>query len=181
MKFGDYKLRYMAETDLLQVLQWRNSDRVRPNMFNDKLITLEEHREWHQRIKYDSTVKYFIFEYKNNPIGVINISDLNSHSNECTWGFYIGETLVPRGSGTVMGYLALEYTFALEGIGKVVGHVLALNPASIRFHTRLGFVEIGKLTARAFKKGKYEDVIVMSLLNEEWKRVKQNIKNHLPQ
>ena len=36
----DYQLRIMSESDLEMVLDWRNSDRVRQNMYTDCLISL---------------------------------------------------------------------------------------------------------------------------------------------
>lgn len=42
---GDYALRSIKESDLEQLLVWRNSDRIRTKMLNQHIITMDEHRK----------------------------------------------------------------------------------------------------------------------------------------
>ena len=44
IKYG--YLRMLEYRDLDLVLQWRNTDRIRKNMFSDHIISVDEHYQW---------------------------------------------------------------------------------------------------------------------------------------
>jgi UDP-4-amino-4,6-dideoxy-N-acetyl-beta-L-altrosamine N-acetyltransferase len=172
----EFILRPMTEKDLKTVLDWRNSDHVRLNMFNDSLIGWEEHRQWFSRISAREDSSYRIFEIGRRPVGLVNFADIDRKSQSSFWGFYLGEPDCPRGSGFVMGYLALEHAFTDLRMRKVSGECFASNAASIRFHERLGFRREGLFIEHMSRAGKYEDVIRFGLLDREWLSLKPQIK-----
>ncbi len=133
-------IRSLREEDLPKVLAWRNSDRIRANMYNDHLITLEEHSAWFQRIQQDRNSQHLIFEYDDCPVGVINITQIDPQNNKCYWGFYLGETDTPRGCGLAMGYLGLNHIFGRSEIRKLCAEALVFNVASINYHRKLGLL-----------------------------------------
>lgn len=171
----NYRLRPMEEDDLEKVLEWRNTDRIRPVMFTDRIITMDEHRAWFKKLNREKNAVCNIFEFQRRPAGVVNIVQIDKYNNKCSWGFYLGEVDVPCGAGTVMGFLALEHIFEVIGIRKLLAEVLAFNAQSIKFHKKLGFVEEGRFAKHVFKNGKYEDVMAMALFREDW----LNLKNRL--
>ena len=170
------RLRPIEEADLVKVLEWRNSDRIRAVMFTDSIITINEHRAWFERLHKEKTAICRIFEFQDRPVGVVNIIQIDRHNNKCSWGFYLGEVDVPRGTGTVMGYLALEYIFEALGMRKLCAEVLAFNTTSIKFHKKLGFVEEGRFIKHVLKNDNYEDVIAMALFYEDWVKFKNRLK-----
>lgn len=172
----DYNLRAVEEADLGKVLVWRNSDRIRGNMYTDWIITMDEHRAWFKRLKQDLNTICMIFEYQGKPIGVVNVTHIDKSNNRCHWGFYLGETDVPRRSGMAMGYFALEYIFEVLGICKLCGEALSFNSQSIEYHKKLGFVEEGRFIKHVLKNGDYVDVISMAIFKEDWMNHKSNLK-----
>jgi RimJ/RimL family protein N-acetyltransferase len=46
------------------------------------------------------------------------------------------------------------------------------NKGGIKAYTKAGFKEEGRLRQANFRNGKYHDKIVMSILAEEWKKMK---------
>jgi methionyl-tRNA formyltransferase len=164
----DYNLRKLKKEDLELVLSWRNQERIRSNMYTDHIISPEEHQAWYQRIKSDPNSVYLVFEYQKRPAGLVSFTYIDRLNSKCMWGFYIAETELPRGSGTVMGYLALNHIFEVEKLRKVSGEVLDLNKPSRKFFERLGFSNEGTLRQHVKKNGKYIDVILYSQLANEW-------------
>ena len=161
-----YALRYMEEKDLQLVLKWRNSDRIRTNMFNDRRIKLKEHRDWYFNL--DKVKNHFlIFEYNNDPAGLVYFKDLDFDNLSCYWGFYIGKEKLPKGTGTKMGNLGLEFAFKKLNINKLCGQVFAFNHRSIQFHKKLGFIKENEF--KYFRNNKYEDVIRYVLYKNQWK------------
>lgn len=171
-----YRLREIRETDLDTILKWRNAKRVRENMFNDHLITMDEHKNWFKKIQFNSDYVYRIFEYEDNPAGLISFSNIDTKDKRCSWGFYLGDLVVPPGSGTVMGFLGLELAFESYDIRKVCSEVFNFNNRSISYHLKLGFVQEGKLIEQNFKNGKYEDVIVFALFKDKWLEKKSKLE-----
>jgi len=169
------RLRRMEQSDLDLVLRWRNSERIRQAMYTDHVITHDEHHAWFERVTRNNVTMHFVFECAGRPLGVVNVVDIDRSNLRCVWGFYIGEEDAPRGSGTSMGYLALEYLFEKEGFHRVIGEALADNEASIKYHRRLGFVEEGRLAEHVVKNGRYTDVILFAIIDRVWRAMKDNL------
>lgn len=166
-------MRPVERDDLERILEWRNSERIRTNMYSDHVITMEEHRAWFERTKQHSGSIYLIFEIRNQPAGLVYFADIDRNNGKSHWGFYLGAEDLPRGSGTAMGVIGLEYAFTQLNLRKLYGEVFAFNEASLRFHKKLGFVEEGRFAGHVLKSGVYEDVVSLALFREEWQKSRQ--------
>lgn len=164
----DFTLRPMSDNDLNLVRQWRNSERVRANMYTDHLITANEHQEWFSKAKDDPRSRYFVFEHKGTPVGVVNIVQIDDRNKKCYWGFYLGDTTAPKTSGPAMEYLALEYMFNILKMRKVCCEVFVFNEPVIKLHKKFGFVEEGKFVGHVLKNNNYEDVVSLAIFNDTW-------------
>jgi UDP-4-amino-4,6-dideoxy-N-acetyl-beta-L-altrosamine N-acetyltransferase len=169
----------LLETDLIQVLNWRNSEPIRMNMYTDRLISWEEHLEWYLRTKDSLSSRHMIFEYQEASLGVVNITQIDSVNHKCYWGFYLGEPNVAKGCGSAMGYLGLEYIFKELGIRKLCSEAFCFNQASIKFHKKLGFVEEGLLKQHIIKNHKYQDIVCLALFQDVWFEIANNILESL--
>ncbi len=175
LRYDACRLRPMEERDLPLVLEWRNSERIRRNMYTDHQITEDEHRAWFRKAQEQRKSIHLVFEIEDQPVGVVNITDFDMHNAACHWGFYIGSEDAPKGSGTAMGLLALEYIFEHLKIRKLIGEAFEFNDASIRFHERLGFVEEGRFIQHELKYGRYENVITLAHFNNRWHCIKESL------
>jgi UDP-4-amino-4,6-dideoxy-N-acetyl-beta-L-altrosamine N-acetyltransferase len=168
MNRNDCLLRPLSQGDLDLVLAWRNSDRVRSCMYTDHLISPEEHRLWFEATREAEFPCTLVFEYRGEPAGMKSISRIDRTSNRCHWGFYLGERELPRGAGSAMGFLALEYIFERQGFRKLCAEAFAFNEGSLRYHARLGFLQEGRFAAHVLKNGQYHDVLSFALFRETW-------------
>ncbi|MGB9903580.1 MAG: UDP-4-amino-4,6-dideoxy-N-acetyl-beta-L-altrosamine N-acetyltransferase [Desulfotomaculales bacterium] len=172
----DYQLRHIEEGDLTRVLEWRNSKRIRQFMFSDHIITMKEHMDWFKKIKQEKNTICKIFEYKGRPIGLVNIYQIDRRNKKCFWGFYLGEENLPHGTGTIMGFLALEYIFFQLQMRKLCGEVFAFNQASLNYFNKLGFIREGYFKKHVKKNRKYEDVIFFSLFKKDWVKIRKKLE-----
>lgn len=177
MHLEDYSLRKLDRSDLCMVLEWRNSERVRENMYSDQFITWEQHETWFSRIEHDCSSDYLIFQIKERPVGLINFTDIDRRNHKCFWGFYLGRIDLPKGTGRIMGFLGLEHIFKQELVRKVCGEVLAFNESSIAFHQRLGFKQEGRFKKHIWKNEQYVDVLSFALFKEDWQVHKTQLVN----
>ena len=169
-------LRAVEERDLELLLSWRNSERIRANMYTSHLISPAEHRAWFERLSREPDAFAFLFEADRRPLGVVNLNHLDWRNRRCHWGFYLGETDAPPGSGTRMAYLALLHIFEELKLQKVIGEAFPFNSASIAYHRKLGFSQEGHFVEHVLKDGSYLDILSFALLSHDWPRVKAELE-----
>lgn len=161
------QVRSMVESDLEQVLEWRNHPDIRRYMYTQHEIAFNEHKHWYKRASNNSDHYLLIFELDNKPTGFININKL-AHTNIADWGFYIAPDS-EKGTGKKLGITVLNYVFENLKLHKICGQALAYNIPSVKFHTSLGFTQEGLLRDQHFDGQSYHDVVHFGLLVNEWK------------
>jgi len=167
-RLDDYRLRPMAEPDKARILAWRNSERVRVNMYTDHLIGTDEHERWFAAAQVDDRGRYLVFENSTRPLGFVSFTGTVPKHGRCSWAFYLGEADVKPGTGSVMEFLALDYAFGALGIRKLCCEVFVFNTGVVRLHERFGFQQEGLLREHYRKGDKYADVVVLARFAAGW-------------
>lgn len=178
-RYADYKLRYAVESDLPILLKWRNSSEIQETAENDHTVTESEHRRWFADNGSNNRSNELIFEYKGTPFGQLNISRLDLKNGTAYWGYSRGENIAPRGSGTVMEYLALEYIFSVLKVRKLCGELFPFNEKVQRVHRKFGWVQEGMLRKHRLKNEVYQDVLCIALFAEDWTRIRGGMGREL--
>ncbi len=148
------------------VRRWRNQDFIREIMFNQEIISEEEHNKWILSLKDNPKKHVKIFFFNEIPLGVVTFTKISDSIFE--WGFYIGEKDAPRGMGSVLGISALDFYFAKLNSHKLCAEVLNYNEKSLAFHKKIGFTLEGILRKQYKQKNNFYDVHVFGLLKDEW-------------
>ncbi|MFJ8517776.1 UDP-4-amino-4,6-dideoxy-N-acetyl-beta-L-altrosamine N-acetyltransferase [Lysinibacillus xylanilyticus] len=168
-------LRDLVVDDLEKILAWRNQEHIRSVMFNDNIIEWQQHINWYKELKNSNRGISKIFTVNNVDYGILNVIDIDSYSNRCSWGFYIGDKKAPKGTGLLLGYTALEFVFKELKFRKLCAEVIETNKISCNFHEKLGFKLDGILRKQIKRNDKYEDIYVYSLFAEEWEVHKKQL------
>lgn len=179
LNYGSFSIRTIIPNDKDLILQWRNLERVRCNMYNDHVISQEEHDAWFDRALVDTFSSYLIFLHEEMPIGFISYTNINKLHNRCYWAFYLGETEVPRGAGSAMEFFALDYAFFTLKIRKLCCEVFIFNHGVIKLHDKFGFAHEGKLVEHCAKNGKYEDIVCLAKFGIGWVDEREQLKNRI--
>lgn len=161
--FKQTHMRPLEYEDLLMVLDWRNSDRIRMVMKNTALIQWTDHLEWFEKLKADSTREANIVELSNEPFGVVLFVNKDMHKKTCEWGFYVGMPKEKIPLGKFLAIQALEYIF--NDYEVVYAEVLKNNHRSISFHKDLGFMP--------YKEN--NDIIFLKLNSSDWRSIASSI------
>ena len=169
--FSKFRLRSLELQDGDRILEWRNASVIRTSMINDKIIDPVEHATWLKRTLVDAARTYFVFEVEAEAAGVIGFYAMDDERLHAEWSFYLRPTGVPRGAGTVMGFLALEWLFLEAKVFALKSEVISANQRSLRMHRRLGFSENG-VQRRVRRNGMWLDLIELSLNAEDWSRIR---------
>ncbi|MEI7814194.1 MAG: UDP-2,4-diacetamido-2,4,6-trideoxy-beta-L-altropyranose hydrolase [Coriobacteriia bacterium] len=169
------RLRRLRLEDRALLLRWRNSDRVRLAMSKQHIVEDDEHSAWIARALECEPPVYYIYECGGIPLGAVNFSDLDTVTAKCEWGFYIGETWAPKGSGTRMGMLALDLAFGDLRMTEVRAEVLEHNARSLAYHAKMGFKEAGIISGPSSDGGRMLKWRLMSLSAAEWAETRREL------
>lgn len=168
----------VRESDLELMLSWRNDPGVRNNMYITSEISIEQHVAWWQRMTVDPSVKYFIYNYKDKPSGVVYFTGIDSVNHQSMWGFYSSQN-APKGTGSRMEFLALDYAFNELSLKKLSCEVLDYNPAVISLHKKFGFEVEGIFKQHHLYLGEYRDIFRLAILNDVWAARRQSMLEKL--
>lgn len=160
-------LRDIKDDELSLILSWRNDPSVRNNMYTRHEITMEEHFSWWNKIRDLDSVKYFMYEYNNTPMGVVGFTAIDFKNRNAFWAFYSSPEAL-AGTGVRMECLALDYAFSNLALHKLNCEVLAYNKPVIRLHEKFGFKVEGILREHHFVDDIYVDIYKMGILKNEW-------------
>ncbi len=137
-----YGIRYSRVTanDLELLRYWRNQEFIRNTMQFRDYITPAMQKAWYAKInnKYNF---YFIIEYREKKIGLINCKDAGPDSNTAEGGIFIWEkkywgTPIPALASLTM----LQAVFDIFQSGEAsVATVACNNKVALDFNTALGY------------------------------------------
>jgi UDP-4-amino-4,6-dideoxy-N-acetyl-beta-L-altrosamine N-acetyltransferase len=168
-------LRPLAEADLLSVLSWRNSPKVRQQMYSSHQIGEKEHREWFQQMKTLDDFRWYIHENSEGvPDGVTYFTQYSKIKRSAFWGFYMSPEAKP-GTGASLGIDALDQAFFTLNLHKLNSEALASNQRSLHFHEKLGFRNEGVFRDFRFDGSRYFDVLRYGMLASEWLQMRPEV------
>ncbi|NUA25403.1 UDP-4-amino-4,6-dideoxy-N-acetyl-beta-L-altrosamine N-acetyltransferase [Cupriavidus basilensis] len=176
-RFDDCELRPIRPGDKDILLAWRNSDHVRSNMYTDHLIAPEEHERWFASALQHPSAQFAVFALRGVPVGFSSLTGISREHQRCTWGFYLGEQGLPKGTGSALGYLALAHAFDTLGMYKLSSEAFAFNHASLALHRKLGFREEGRLVEHYLKRGQRQDIVCLAKFSNQWGSDRQALRD----
>lgn len=160
-------LRPIREEEIETMRAWRNAPSIRLNMYTRHAISKEEHQAWWDKVQQRNDQQYFMFEMNGIPAGIVAFNDLDTNNQHSFWAFYASPE-APRGTGTKMEFLALEYAFNTLKLQKLSCEVLAFNEAVIKLHKKFGFEVEGVFRKHHKVEDQFIDVYRLGILAEEW-------------
>lgn len=132
-------LRQLTHSKIELIRKWRNHPKIQQFMEYRDEITPEMQEKWFNRIN-NSNNYFFIIEYENRDIGLINIRDID---NERTYGesgiFIWDENVYGHGIAVKAGLCMYDFAFNELNLKFLIAHIFNTNPASIKYHQKFGF------------------------------------------
>jgi len=137
----DVKLIRLTDDKIEMVRKWRNDSSIQRFMeYRDKITPLMQEK-WFKSVDNSSNF-YFIINFQNTDIGVINIKNIDSEKDEGEAGVFVYDDKYLNTDVAYRAHLVLfDYFFIEMGLKKISSHVLSDNKRAIRFTAFLGFVK----------------------------------------
>ena len=162
-------LKLEEKEDMKLVSEWLNN----PDYWGEYLPLKQQSRTEVEK-EYDSQPqesKWFIVEKKDgSKIGSIGYFLATGNLLE------IGYSLIPyergRGYCTEAAKILLDYLFLSKSVVRIQAHTDVRNMASQKVLEKTGFKKEGVVRKSLFARGEWRDMILYSILREEWKEPK---------
>lgn len=168
------RLRAVEREDVKQFHEWVNDPEVTRGLSLYLPLSMQDEENWFEGItKRDPNEKPFAIEIRKGRnwklignCGVFNIDFVN-RSGEL--GIIIGEKAEwNKGYGAETMTLLLRHGFETLNLHRLFLRVYSTNVRAVRSYEKAGFLLEGRLREAVYKRGRYDDVLIMSVLRSEW-------------
>lgn len=178
LKQGRIYLRALNTTDLDQVHAWHNDPQLYQFLGSSfRWVSRVTEEEWLRRRCMYSTTEVNLgicLTDTDEHIGNVYLRDIAWIERHAEVHIFIAAaTHRGQGYGDETMKILLSHAFHDLALERVYLFVLASNHAAQRLYLKCGFREEGRLRRHAFKRGQYDDVIVMGILKTEWEFAQQ--------
>jgi RimJ/RimL family protein N-acetyltransferase len=165
-------LRALEPEDYLVSHKWRNDEEIW-NLLTGRryFVSAEIERTWVQDAIASTTAVILAVCLKstNEYIGNVYLKEIDWFNRHAMFALLLGEKRCwGQGYAQELTMLMLKHAFYDLGLHRISSYILATNTASTRVHEKCGFSHEGVLRQAVYKNGRYVDLILMSILREEY-------------
>lgn len=175
MIYGEcLRLRAAEREDVKKFCVWVNDPDVTRYLSLYLPMSTVDEENWFERMtKREQSEKTLVIEARDGNgwkmIGNCGVFGVDPVNRLGELGIMLGEKDEwNKGYGTEAMLLLVRHCFDTLNLNRAYLHVYAENQRAKRSYEKAGFVEEGRLRESVYKHGKYDDVIVMSVLRSEW-------------
>lgn len=162
-------LKPIDSIDIDTIMVWRNNLEVKSGIMSHPFpVTKEMEVEWYNKVisSKESNIVYFkiVLNKGNICIGYVLLNNVNYINSNAYLGIVIGDE-INRGKGYAKETmeLLLDYAFNYLNLNKILLEVNEENTPAVKLYKRLGFAIEGNLKENYFSKGKYHNILIMSI------------------
>lgn len=175
------RLRAVEREDIKKYFEWVNDPEVTFGLSLYLPMSMTDEEKWFERMSSRAPdEKPFSIEVRAGDgwrlIGNCTFFDIENVARSGELGIMIGDkSLWNQGLGTETMGLLLRHGFETLNLNRILLKVYADNPRAKHAYEKAGFILEGTLREAVFKRGKFGDVHIMSVLRREWEaRKKEN-------
>lgn len=153
--------------------QLRNDPQT--NIFLTNVLPINQHlqEQWFKTISLDKTKMYFAIENnKNQFLGVVRCDEYDKVNRSIRVGMDIIPKHRRKGLATATYQILFQYLFLNLGLNRLWLLVASFNKPAIALYKKLGFKQEGKQRQAIFRNGKFNDYLMMSLIQSEYQKKK---------
>lgn len=168
------KLRAIEERDLALIISWHNNPQRHsffyeypPTSFN------KQHFKFEKQPHNTSEINLVISTLDGIAIGTVSLYNIDFRHREAEWGRLLiaDEAFKNEEVSAEAEALILHYAFEYLNLHKLYCEVFAGNEKEVLIHQKFGFRPEAILNAHIFKSGKYVDVILLALFEDDYFKI----------
>lgn len=167
------RLRAIEREDIPAFLRWFNDPEVRQWLTSIQLLSRAKEERWFEEQLARTNDLILGIEVQVDQgwtlIGNIGLHGLDWKNRRATLGIVIGERdFWDKGFGTEAIEVLLRYAFLELGLHRVELEVFEENRRARRCYEKVGFREEGIRREAVFRDGRFQDLVIMSILAREF-------------
>ncbi len=154
---------------LAKAQEWVNREEIREYLANVFPLNEAAEEKWLQSLTDNRTQIVFAVHEKETGehVGTCGLHAIDWVNRVGEFGIALG---VPnKGFGTEATRLVLRYAFETLNLNRVQLRVYEYNARAVRCYEKAGYRHEGRLRQAMFRRGRTWDVLMMSVLAEEWR------------
>ena len=174
----------LSREDLNKLWRWINDKQVTQYLKAfPRVYSREAEMKWLERA-LELSDKDIIFAILLLPqlehIGNLGLHKIDMMNRNAELGIMMGEKKYwSQGYGTEAIILLLDYAFNILGLKEVYLRVYEFNKRAIKCYEKVGFKHVGRLRKHAFRGGRWWDVLIMDILDEEFNQKHESVVKRL--
>jgi diamine N-acetyltransferase len=168
------RLRAIERKDLPLFVAWLNDQDVRENISVYIPLSNTQEEEWFNAMlkrpleEQPLTIEVLLGE-EWCVVGNTGLFKIDLHNRSAEIGIFIGDKQYwGQGYGVDAMCLMLQHGFNNLNLNRIYLKVYETNQRGIRCYEKSGFVLEGRLRQAQFLNGKYIDMLLMSVIKDEW-------------
>jgi RimJ/RimL family protein N-acetyltransferase len=168
------RLRAAEHEDVKKFYEWVNDPEITRGLSLNLPMSMRDEENWFEGLaKRDPHEKPLAIEVHKGRnwklIGNCGVFGIEWTNRSAELGIIIGEKSEwDKGYGAEAMTLLLRHGFETLNLHRIFLRVYASNVRAVRSYEKAGFVLEGRLREAVYKVGKYDDVLIMSVLHSEW-------------
>lgn len=170
-------LRALEIDDYRISIKWRKDDQIWNMLGGPKYFVSEAYeKKWVEDTIFNSKdVKLAVCLIENDKyIGNVYMTDIDEINRSCNSHVLIGDKdYWGKGYAREALLKAIKYMFEERNIHRIQAKVLESNEQSLKMHKKCGYKVDGLLRDAVFKSGKYQNQVILSILQYEYKTNKK--------
>lgn len=181
MIIGDrIRFRGLERADIPSFVRWLNDPEVQAGVMQHTPISQASEENWFEgMIKRPLDEQVMGIEIKQPAsegseaewrlIGSLAFNEIDWRNRAAELGILIGDkSCWNQGYGTEAVRLLVKHGFETLNLNRIYLQVFASNPRAIRAYEKAGFIHEGRKRQAEFRNGRYTDVLLMSILRDEF-------------
>lgn len=137
------------------------------------ILHKETEEEYYESLRKNKTTKTFSIFVNETEKVIWNISLMsidNISRNAEMWVMICDTDEQNKGYGTESIKLLLKYTFEFLGLHKVSLKYIDFNKRAKNIYEKIWFKEVGRKKEERYIYWKYNDIVLMEIMKNEWKK-----------
>ncbi len=162
-------LRALEDRDAETLRGWRNDPELFRYHFSTLPLSQIGQRRWYENYSESSNTLVFMIETGDErPAGYTLLKNIDRKNRHAEIGLYLDPAFQGKGFGKDAFRTLIQFCFHELNLHRVYLHVVDFNERAISMYEGLGFQTEGRLRQVFFTENAYHDIVVMSVLENEW-------------
>ena len=170
-------LRALEIDDYTTTARWHNDDEIWSSVVGPKYYVGNEYeKKWVEETIFskDALKLAVCLREDCRHIGIVSLTAIDWINRSAQSNWMIGEKgLWGKGYATEAVLQLLDFGFQERGLHRISCSLLEGNTASRRVAEKCGYRQEGLLRDAVFKNGRFQNLVVMSILRDEYAEVRQ--------